>query len=44
MMVVAHKLGDSLSGLLKSTQVPVFAVMKDYLLNERRGREKRHRW
>ena len=31
MMVVANKLGDSLSVLLTSTQVPVFAVRKDHL-------------
>jgi hypothetical protein len=41
MMVIANKLGNSLSGLLTSIKVPVFAVRKDYLLNQVRGQEKR---
>ena len=44
MMFVANKLGDSLSGLLTSTKVPVFAVRKDYLLNLGRRKEKIRQW
>ena len=36
-MVVANKLGDSLAELL-------FAVRKDYLLNQATGQEKRRQW